>query len=121
MNPRKTIKGALMVLAAGGLLLAACQNQIVARREMQPGLSPAQVQGLLGEPARTQDFLLPEVPFFGPQESLTGLIPAGALVEEWVYVQGDEELYVWFHCDQGEVGEDCSLIKTASYPVGAVY
>ncbi len=88
---------------------------------LAPGDSPGQVRARLGEPTRTQDFLLPEAPFFGPQESLTGLIPAGTLVEEWVYVQGNEEQYVWFRCDQGEVGEDCSLIKTASYPVGAVY
>jgi hypothetical protein len=75
----------------------------------------------LGEPTRTQDFLLPEAPFFGPQESLTGLIPAGTLVKEWVYVQGNEEQYVWFRCDKGGPAVECSLIKSARYPVGAVY
>jgi hypothetical protein len=88
---------------------------------VSPGDSPDKVSRLLGEPTRTQNFLLPEAPFFGPQESLTGLIPAGTPVEEWVYVQAGEELYVWFRCDQGELEGKCSLVKSARYPVGAVY
>jgi hypothetical protein len=75
----------------------------------------------MGEPDRTQDFPLPDVPFFGPQESLTGLIPAGTPVKEWVYVIGEQELYVWFRCDQGGPEFDCSLVTSARYPVGAVY
>jgi hypothetical protein len=115
-QPQMKIKIPIPVYCFVLFCLVSCQALSIS-----PGDSPERVLSIMGEPTRTQDFLLPEAPFFGPQESLTGLIPAGALVKEWVYVQGDEETYVWFHCDQGEVGEDCSLIKTASYPVGAVY
>jgi hypothetical protein len=96
--------------------MGACQAATISL-----GDSPENVLSLMGEPTRTRDFPLPEVPFFGPQESLTGLIPAGTLVKEWVYVQGDEELYVWFRCDKGDLEGECSLVKSACYPVGAVY
>lgn len=109
------------------LLLVPCfiGSACLAGRPLQdsatPGATPAQVRAALGEPTRTQEFLLPEVPFFGPQESLTDLIPAGTPVEEWVYVQGDEELYVWFTCTGEDTEVECGVVKTARYPVGAVY
>jgi hypothetical protein len=42
-------------------------------------------------------------------------------VEEWVYVLGEEELYVWFAGEEGETKDQWQVIKTARYPVGAVY
>jgi hypothetical protein len=96
--------------------MGACQAATISL-----GDSPENVLSLMGEPDRTRDFPMPEVPFFGPQESLTGLIPAGNPVKEWVYVLGEQELYVWFRCDQGHPEADCSLVNSARYPVGAVY
>ena len=101
--------------------LFACQLGILQADSVNPGDTQAHVQKLLGEPARTQRFSMPEPPFWGPQESLTDLIPAGTQVEEWVYVQGKEELYIWFACDSETLTGECSVIKTARYPVGAVY
>lgn len=103
------------------ILLSGCQappdNSVV----IGPGSSHTNVLSLLGEPDRVQEFNLPEVPFFGPQESLTDLIPTGTPVEEWVYVLGEEELYVWFAGEEGQVKDQWQVIKTARYPVGAVY
>jgi hypothetical protein len=103
------------------VILDACRVQPPQAATVSPGATPAQVRTLLGEPTRLQNFLLPEAPFFGPQESLTNLIPAGTPVEEWVYVQGNEELYVWFVCTQGSSEGECTVIESARYPVGAVY
>jgi len=112
----------LLLLSLGfSFVGSACQARQMQQGSADPGSTPAQVRAILGEPTRTQEFLLPEVPFFGPQESLTDLIPAGTPVEEWVYVQGDEELYVWFDCTREPAGGECSLIESGRYPVGAVY
>ena len=78
------------------ILLSGCQARPDNSVVIGPGSSHTNVLSLLGEPDRVQEFNLPEVPFFGPQESLTDLIPAGTPVEEWVYIEGEEELYVWF-------------------------
>ncbi|HET6371234.1 MAG TPA: hypothetical protein VFG95_08555 [Nitrospiria bacterium] len=85
------------------------------------GSMRADVRARMGEPEQVREFKLPEGPFFGPQESLAGLVPAGTLVEEWVYRVGNDELYVWFAGAEGEAKDQWRVLETARYPAGAVY
>lgn len=83
--------------------------------------SKGEVIASLGEPDQIQDFILPDGPFFGPQESLVNLVPAGTVIEEWVYEIGEEVLYVWFTGRVDELREDWLVLVTARYPKDAVY
>lgn len=89
--------------------------------EITQGSSKDDVITLYGEPDRTQVFLLPEAPFFGPQESLINLVPSGTTIEELVYEIGDEELYIWFTGDENEPDDDWLVLDFGRYPKGAVY
>ena len=89
--------------------------------ELAQGSSKDDVITLYGEPDRTQVFLLPEVPFFGPQESLINHVPSGTTIEEWVFEIGEEELYIWFTGDGDEPNEDWLVLDLGRYPKGAVY
>ncbi len=103
------------------MLIPACQPKPANKIAVTTGSSRAECRALLGEPGRVQEFKLPETPFFGPQESLTNLIPAGTLVEEWVYPVGEEELYVWFAGEEGKPRDQWRVIETARHSAGAVY
>ena len=89
--------------------------------EIEQGSTKEDVIALYGKPDRTQEFILPEVPFFGPQESLINLVPSGTLIEEWVYEIGDEELYIWFTGDLDEARENWQVLDLGRFPKGAVY
>ena len=103
------------------ILLGACQASPGNAVVINTGFSRAEVRALMGEPERVQEFILPETPLFGPQESLAELIPAGTWVEEWVYTVGEDELYVWFAGEKGQAKDQWRVIETARYPAGAVY
>jgi hypothetical protein len=75
----------------------------------------------LGEPDQTQDFKIPDGPFFGPQEGLADLVPSGTVIEEWIYEFGDEVLHVWFAGPVDEPREDWVVLDTANHPKDAVY
>ena len=81
-------------LHAGFLLLMAfligCSSASTTPSEIAQGSTKDDVIALYGKPDRTQEFILPEVPFFGPQESLINLVPPGTAIEEWVYKIGNE-------------------------------
>jgi len=103
------------------VLSVGCHTDIGKTVRIQKGSSRIEVQTLLGEPHKTQELVLPIVPFHGPQESLTGIVPAGTLVEEWVYVIDKEELYVWFAGQEDQSKDEWQVVTSARYPVGAVY
>jgi hypothetical protein len=103
------------------ILLNACQLKIGNTGVINTGSSRADVLAMIGKPKRVQEFKLQETPFYGPQENLTNLIPARTLVEEWVYIKGEEELYVWFAGEEGQEKDQWRVIETARYPAGAVY
>jgi hypothetical protein len=103
------------------VLLVACQANRGDEVVINTGSLRAEVRALMGEPVRVQEFILPESPFFGPQESLTGLLPAGTPVEEWVYAVDEMELYVWFAVEDGQAEDQWRVVEMARYPAGAVY
>ena len=89
--------------------------------EITRGSSKADVRALYGEPDRTQEFIIPDEPFFGPQEGLINLVPPGTIIEEWVYEIDDEELYIWFTGDGDKAREDWPVLDLGRYPKSAVY
>jgi len=59
--------------------------------------------------------------FFGPQEALSGLVPAGSFIEEWRYDMKDEATYVWFYADTATGTDVRRVIATAIVPKDAIY
>ena len=111
----------LAVLFLITVVLVGCSPTSNLPPEVGKVSSKAEVIALLGEPDQTQDLKLPNEPFFGPQESLINLVPAGTVVEEWVYEIGDDVLYVWFKGEVDQLREDWLVLDTARYPKDAVY
>ena len=102
-----------------GLLITACAPALSA--EIIPGQAMAEVRAAAGDPDETQTFTLPSEPFFGPQEGLANLLPAGTQVEEWQYLHGDEVTYVWFAGEAGALPETWTVVDTATYPADVVW
>ena len=103
------------------LAVASCSSTPSSPGEVEIGFSREEVIEVMGEPATTQDFVLPDQPFFGPQESLTSLLPPGTVVEEWVYELDEEVMYVWFAGKSNLPREEWLVIETGVYPAGAVF
>lgn len=102
-------------------MLSGCSGRVINQTEIKAGLSRTEVTRILGDPDQVNEFILPDGPFFGPQEGLTGLVPPGQLVEEWVYHTNGEVRYVWFWGEDGQDSADWSVILTSVYPKDAVY
>ena len=115
MNP---FRAGLIFLMA---FIVGCSPVSTPPTEITRGSSKEDVIALYGEPNRTQEFTLPEEPFFGPQEGLANLVSPGTVIEEWVYEIGDEELYIWFTGDNDVAREDWRVLDLGRYPKGAVY
>jgi hypothetical protein len=103
------------------LSLLGCSPAPTPPSEITPGSSKEDVTAVYGEPDRTQEFTIPDEPFFGPQEGLIDLVPLGTVVEEWVYEIGEEELYIWFTGDNNATREQWRVLDLGKYPKGAVY
>lgn len=102
-------------------ILSACNGGNKDQTEIEPGLSKGEVTRILGDPSEVNEFVMPDGPFFGPQEGLTGLVPAGGLVEEWVYYIDGEVRYVWFWGGPDQEREAWHVVLTSVYPKDAVY
>ena len=101
--------------------LVACSPSSTPPAEIAPGSSKSDVVALYGEPDRMQEFIIPDEPFFGPQEGLVNLVSPGTMIEEWVYEIDDEELYIWFTGDENEAREDWLVLELGRYSKDAVY
>lgn len=115
LNPIRTMMFVITVVLVG------CSPISSPTPEIGAGSSKGEVIASLVEPDQTLDFALPDTPFFGPQESLSNIVPAGTVIEEWVYEIEDEVLYVWFTGEVDESREDWLVLDTARYPKDAVY
>lgn len=114
----KLIMSILILVAMG---LAGCSQSTNPPVPIQPGFSRADVRANLGDPDEVKEFLLPEGPFYGPQESLVDLASPGTPIEEWIYQMGEEVQFVWFAGEPDQPIERWTVIETAIYPAGAVY
>ena len=90
-------------------------------RKIQVGQTKDEVIAIAGDPDEIGEFILPAEPFFGPQEGLSSLLPAGTIVEEWRYKPADEVTYVWFAGEDALPRADWTVIDSAAYPADAVY
>ena len=104
-----------------GLILFTTACAPASTTEILPGQTMAQVRAAAGEPDENQEFTLPSEPFFGPQERLANLLPAGTQVEEWRYLIEDEVTYVWFAGETGASRETWTVVDTATYPADVVW
>lgn len=111
---------ASLIIALAVLCLHGCQPAARDFDRIGPGQSRSQVKELLGEPDRIRSDTLPQGAFFGPQEALTSQLAAGDPYEEWVYLEGETEFYVWF-AGGAEDPESWQVVTTARASSGAVY
>lgn len=118
MHDRNVLLFTSLLIAAA--LLTGCSS-LGPPEGVQVGMSQLQVQSELGGADEVTQFEMPEQGFFGPQEELIGSVPAGSLVEQWTYQQGEDVTYVWFTRNGGEGGADWTVVATATYPADAVY
>jgi hypothetical protein len=84
-------------------------------------MTKAEVRTLLGVPAQQKLDILPEGPFFGPQE---GIDPASLSADrqyaQWQYDDGSTIYLIWFGDPELPQGS-WPVIGTTSYPKGAVF
>ena len=100
------------VIILFSVAIAGCSSFSLPPSEIEQGSTRDEVIAVLGEPDQIQDFILPDVPFFGPQEGLANLVLPGTVIEEWVYEIGDDVVYVWFSGDVDQQREDWLVIDT---------
>jgi hypothetical protein len=105
----------LLAVASG------CSAERDAASEIQAGQTRDEVVAAVGEPDEVDEVTLPSEPFFGPQEGLASLLPAGTRVEEWRYRSAGEVMYVWFAGGASKPREDWTVIDTAVFPADAVF
>ncbi len=99
----------------------ACAPRSALFEQIQVGFARDDVRSVMGEPDTIQDFIIPEEPFFGAQESLVNLLEPGAIVEEWLYQGKDEDIFIWFASTGNDPREQWRVIEKGIYPEGAVY
>ena len=121
MGENRRVWIVILLLALVALFGVSCSADEPTAGEVEVGFTRDKVVEIMGQPDATQEFILPNEPFFGPQEGLASLLPAGTLVEEWVYELDEEVLYVWFASETGEAQEEWLVVATAVYPAGAVF
>lgn len=112
-------------LATAGLLLlaVACGSShdlATSFARVATQMSRAQIEDILGKPERSDVAVLPREPFFGPQESLAGVLEPGASYEEWEYTDDETVYLVWFG-GAAEQREGWTVIAKSSYPKDAVF
>ena len=111
----------LLLLIQAALLMAGCSPGEKAPPSFQVGSTQGEIFEVMGAPDQSQQFIIPDEPFFGPQEELVEVLPAGTEVEEWQYASGDQVLYIWFIGDNDQPRNQWVVISHASYPSGAIY
>jgi hypothetical protein len=111
----------IFIFTFAATILSGCNGSKKDQTEIEPGLSREEVTRILGDPNELNEFVLPNSPFFGPQEGLTGIVPPGQLVEEWVFHTDGEIRYVWFWGKQSQDRGEWSVILTSVYPKDAVF
>ena len=104
-------------------LLACASSPILAQdfAGVKSAMSREQVRSILGDPGLSTVAVLPQPPFFGPQESLTHFLKPGASYEQWQYTDGKTIYLVWFGGTKEESQASWRVVTKFSYPKGAVF
>jgi hypothetical protein len=106
------------------LLLLSCGSSLILAQDfagVKSGMSRKQVRNILGDPELATVAVLPQPPFFGPQESLVHFLKPGDAYEEWQYTDGETIYLVWFGGTKEEPQESWRVVTKFSYPKGAVF
>ena len=111
----------LVALFLIALTLVACSPDSTPLPDIIAGASKDDVIAAHGTPHQVRDFILPDEPFFGPQESLINLVPSGSLIEEWLYEIEDDHLYIWFSGEQNGLRKDWLVLAKVRVPHDAIY
>ncbi len=98
---------------------SSCQSSKTRPIVVEAGMTHNEVTDRFGEPNRRIEFLMPDGPFLGPSEDLSGLVIPGTPVEEWVFVVGNTETFVWFV--KADSTSESRSIDSATYPEGATF
>ena len=80
-----------------------------------------EVVRLLGEPDKKTDAVIPNGPFWGPQEYLTSILHANAPYEEWQYQRKKEIFLIWFGSVEPKPKRAWKVIGKNTYPEGTVF
>ena len=84
-------------------------------------MSRAQVRSIMGDPQHFTVAVLPQPPFFGPQESLVQFLKPSASFEEWQYTDGETIYLIWFGSAEEEPQESWTAVTKFSYPKDVVF
>ena len=88
---------------------------------VSPGMARDRVRAILRDPGAARKLTMPAGPFWGPQEALSGILPAGARFEEWQYSSRGTVFYVWFADTNGLAEDRWTVVGKTSHPEGAVF
>lgn len=115
------VRRAMLLALAASVLLAACVREAAVPR-VEPGQSRAGVEAILGPPDNVSDFMLPDEPFYGPQEGLASVVDPGTVTEQWRYETSESVVYIWFAGTGAEAPrESWTVVDMATYPAGVVF
>lgn len=115
---------ALFILIVLMSLVSACassETPVKSFSEVKSGMSKTQVRNIMGNPELFTVTVLPQQPFFGPQESLVKFLKPGASFEEWQYTDEETIYLIWFSSTKKEPQENWTVVTKFSYSKGAVF
>jgi len=106
------------------LLVLACASSPIFAQDfagVESGMAREQVRSILGNPELSTVAVLPQSPFFGPQESLSHFLKPGDSYEEWQYTDGEKIYLVWFGGTEEKPQKTWTVVAKFSYPKGVVF
>ena len=88
---------------------------------IQTGMSRQNIKSIMGKPERADAGVVPQSPFFGPQEALLSVLKPGASFEEWQYTDAENIYLIWFGSINDEPQDKWGVVTKFGYPKGAVF
>jgi len=85
-------------------------------RQLTKGMTPGEVELLIGAPHNREDTVVPEGSVWGLQDGLAYKIAAGESVRQWVYSRENKDHCIWFAL----VDQQWKLSARLSLPSGFV-
>ena len=113
----------IMPVFVVSLCLACVSTRTLAQNfsSIQTGMSRQNVKSIMGKPERADVGVVPQPPFFGPQEALLGVLKPGASFEEWQYTDAENIYLIWFGSINDEPQDNWRVVTKFGYPKGAVF
>ncbi len=90
-------------------------------RVVENDMSRQDIEYILGEPEKVIHEIVPEQPFYGPQEILISVLKPSDPYEEWIYTDNEKIYLVWFGSSSDESKDKWKVVATFSYPKDVVF